>query len=182
MKYTCGYKGRVKSLTLTSCHHVHHDTTVKFCLKVFLRMLPAILSTDTFRGWCRWNQYTSWTCVLPLYLTSHFQNCSIIELLMFDAVLPHSHQMLARHQVLPYPLFCTLIWIANFLTGRNWKASASCEVLRRPRLQARRERETRAAQSGQLVGENMEYWHRHTQREGVREGEDVGLKLPTQFT
>ena len=89
---------------------------------------------------------------------TYFQNsiriCLILLHLMLDAILPHIHQQRVRYQVSPYHPFSMLIWIANCLEGRNWKARASCSASRQPR---RRERQ-REGQSSQLVGENTKRW------------------------
>lgn len=86
----------------------------------------------------------------PFPSLTYFQNsiriCLLLWPLMPDAILPHIHQQRVRYQVSPYHLFSTLIWIANRLKGRNWKARVSCSVPRQPRLRERREMAGRTEQ------------------------------------
>lgn len=104
----------------------------------------------------------------------HFQNRSIRIRFLLCTKAPNVWCNTATHSLaacevsgVAVPLFSTLIWIANFLKGRNWKA-AECPA----NPDSRRGMRLGAGQSSQLVGENMKYWHARTQRERLgQEGE-----------
>lgn len=148
--------------------------------------LSIILSTRNVETIC-FRDGISWR--LNLLVASfphlHFQNRLIKICFLLCTKVPDFWCNTATHSSasckvsgVAVPLLSTLIWIANFLKGRNWKA-AECPA----NPDSRRGIRQGAGQSSQLVGENMKYWHRDTHKEkDWDKRENLGLKLPTQST
>lgn len=115
-------------------------------------------------------------------LNFHFQYCAIRICFLLCSKAPNvrCNTATAACQIsgVALPLFSTLIWITNFLKRSYWRAR--CRVSQTSGNRREREREERAGQSSQLVGEYPDT-DTHKGREwGKRER--LGLEPPTQFT